>query len=180
MNINAILCEGAAEEAIIEILLNNSLIKIEADEYLLDDGPIKVRSAEEFCERYLGTDFEGKVDVYRILDSRSEKFNFKTRRSANIYEEKLNVHNIITAPEIEILIIICEDKYEKFLKAGLKPSDFCKIYLKFRQVKTYDFIMNYFSDFNTLLHAIKLYHQKKKKKQNTENTLYDLLKPQYK
>ncbi|WP_332380149.1 hypothetical protein [Lactococcus cremoris] len=89
MNINAILCEGAAEEAIIEILLNNSLIEIEADEYLLDDGPIKVRSAEEFCERYLGTDFEGKVDVYRILDSRSEKFNFKTRRSASIYEEKI-------------------------------------------------------------------------------------------
>lgn len=180
MNKNAIICEGAAEEAIIEVLLDNSLLLIENNEYLLEDGPIRVRSAEEFCERYLGNDFEGKVEVYRILDSRSEKFNFKTRKSAKIYEEKLNIHNVITAPEIEVLIIISEGEYDKFLRSGLKPSVFCKSNLKIKQVKTYNYIKDYFYDYNILLEAIKLYHQKKKKKLDTEKTLYDLLKPEYK
>lgn len=136
MNRNAIICEGAAEEAIIEILLNHSLLLIESDENLLEDGPIRVRSADEFCEKYLGRDFDGKVDVYRILDSRREQFSFKTRKKAKLYEEKLNIHNIITAPEIEILIIISENKYQAFLKSKEKPSDFCKKKLKMKSVKS--------------------------------------------
>lgn len=42
----------------------------------------------------------------------------------------MDVINVITAPEIEMLIIFNEDKYKEFKKSGKKPSDFCKEDLK--------------------------------------------------
>ena len=65
--------------------------------------------------------FLGKISVIRILDSRRE--NFKLSKA---YEHKVDVINVITAPEIEMLIIFNEDKYKEFKKSGKKPSDFCK------------------------------------------------------
>lgn len=41
-------------------------------------------------------EFEGKITVYRILDSRREKFNL-----SKAYEDKVDVKNVITAPEID-------------------------------------------------------------------------------
>jgi len=180
LNKNAIICEGSAEEAVIEILLENSLLQIEADANLMEDGPIRVRSAQEFCERYLGKAFEGTVQVYRILDSKREKFSFKTRAAEKLYAEKIYVHNIITAPEIEVLLIISENKYDEFLKSNFKPSEFCKVVLKIKSVKNYDYIRSYFDNHEKLLAAIRVYHQKKHKtmKEN-ERTLYDILKSEY-
>jgi len=45
-----------------------------------------------------------KISVIRILDSRRE--NFKLSKA---YEHKVDVINVITAPEIEMLIIFNED-----------------------------------------------------------------------
>lgn len=177
MRKNAIICEGAAEEAIIEVLLENSLLVIKDDENLLEDGPVRVRSAEAFCEKYLGRDFDGKVEVYRILDSRREKFNFNSKKTANLYEEKLIVHDIITAPEIEVLVIIAEGEYQQFSRSKKKPSSFCKENLKIKNVKSYDFVKNYFRDYKVLLGAIKMYRQMKGNK--GEETLYDLLEDDY-
>lgn len=178
MKKNAIICEGSAEEAIIEILLENSLLVIKNDEDLLEDGPVKTRSAEAFCEKHLGRDFGGKVEIYRILDSRREKFNFNSKKAARLYEEKLIVHDIITAPEIEVLVIIAEEKYQKFLRTKKKPSKFCKEDLKIKDVKSYDFVKAYFQDYTILLNAIKTYRRLKGSKD--EETLYDLLEDNYK
>lgn len=41
-------------------------------------------------------EFEGKITVYRILDFRREKFNL-----SKAYEDKVDVKNVITAPEID-------------------------------------------------------------------------------
>ena len=79
-NYNAILCEGAAEEAIITRLLEADCLVIKNDNYLIENSPIRVRGAQNFCDRYLGKNFEGKVNVYRIIDSKNEKFSFKSKR----------------------------------------------------------------------------------------------------
>ena len=71
------------------------------------------------------------------------------------YENKVDVVNIITAPEIEILAIIKEDKYLDFKKSKLKPSDYCKQVLRMSHVKNYDSVIEYFSDADTLVEAIK-------------------------
>lgn len=91
-----------------------------------------------------------KISVIRILDSRRE--NFKLSKA---YAGKVDVINVITAPEIEMLIIFNEDKYKEFKKSGKKPSSFCKEDLKMAEVKSYDFVKGYFNDPMVLAAAIK-------------------------
>lgn len=97
-------------------------------------------------------EFERSISVLRILDSRKEKFVLSKE-----YEHKVKVVDIVTAPEIEILIILNENKLKEFKKTRKKPSEFCKDNLKLRNVKAYDFVKGYFSDVAKLISAIKVY-----------------------
>ena len=165
----ACICEGNAECTIIEILLDNGMLVFSRDN-LLDNEICRCRNAKEFQKRYLGMSFKRKITVYRILDSRREKFNLSTA-----YKNKVDVIDIITAPEIEMLIILNEDKYTDFKKKKLKPSEYCKQLLKKRNVKSSGFIKEYFKDVNKLVNAIKEY-KRVSKIPTGEKCLYDLLK----
>ena len=165
----ACIAEGGAETVIIDILLDNHLLIFER-ERLVDESVLSCRSAEEFERRYLRKGFDGKITVFRILDSRRE--NFKLGKA---YQNKVDVINIVTAPEIEMLIILNEDKYDAFKKSGMKPSQFCKAELGFRDVKTRSFVSKYFADSTVLVSAIKKYAEVSKI-QRHEHTLYEMLK----
>ena len=179
---SAIICEGSAEEAIVEILLENHCIVIENDEYLINNGPIRIRSAKHFCDTYMGKDYGSKIDLFRIIDSKNEKFNLRNARYKRLFEEKIEVINVITPPEIELLIIVSENKYDNFARSRYsKPSDYCKKELRIKQVKEFDFVKEYFSDVNKLLDSIKKVHSIKKSSiPNDFRTLYDLLKDKFK
>ncbi len=58
-NIIACICEGSAEQTIIEILLDNEQL-IFAREDLLDERVIRTRSAKSFEEKYLRKGFSEK------------------------------------------------------------------------------------------------------------------------
>lgn len=165
----ACICEGNAEREILEILLDNEMLEFSWDN-LLDNEISKYRKAKDFQKRYLGRSFKRKITVYRFLDSRSEKFNLGL-----VYKNKADVIDVITAPEIEMLIIFNENKYKDFKKSGLKPSVYCKQILKMRKVKEHDFMKDYFSDVNKLVAAIKEYKRVSKIPKG-EKCLYDLLK----
>lgn len=165
----ACICEGSAEEAIIDILLENHLLIFEREE-MLEEKVIRCREGKKFEEKYLRKGFADKISVIRILDSRRE--NFKISKA---YQNKVDVINIITAPEIEMLIIFNEGKYNEFKKSKKSPSDFCKSELKMRDVKSYDYVKNYFEESTVLVGAIQEYH-KISKIQNGEYTLLDLIK----
>ena len=79
--------------------------------------------------------------MIRILDSRREEF-----RLSKAYEQKIDVVNVITAPEIEMLIIHAEGAYDQFKRSGKKPSEFCKTNLRMHDVKSYDFVKQSFSN----------------------------------
>ena len=66
---------------------------------------------------------------------------------------------MITAPEIEMLIILNENCYDDFKKSGMKPSEYCQTVLKLHHVKSYDFVTQYFSDPSVLIAAIKKYKE---------------------
>ena len=149
----ACICEGAAESAIIDILVDNGLLIFSRSE-MIDESVIRCRSAKRFEERYLRKGFDNQISVVRILDSRREEF-----RLSKAYAHKIDVINVITAPEIEMLIILNEGAYERFKRSGKKPSDFCKIDLRMHDVKSYDFVKEYFSDPDTLVRAIKEYRR---------------------
>lgn len=168
-NIIACICEGGSEQAIMDILLENNAIVFEKDQ-LLDGKIIRTRSAQRFEQDYLRKNFNRKITVYRILDSRRENFKL-----SNLYEDKVEVINVITAPEIEMLIIHNEDKYDDFKKSREKPSDYCKQKLKYTDVKSYKFVKGYFSNIQKLISAIKIYNQKANVEKR-EITLYNLLR----
>ena len=165
----ACICEGAAESAIIDILVDNDLLIFSRSE-MLDESVIRCRGAKRFEERYLRKGFDDQISVVRILDSRREEF-----RLSKAYAHKIDVIYVITAPEIEMLIIHNEGAYERFKRSGKKPSDFCKTDLRMHDVKSYDFVKGYFSNPDTLVKAIKEY-RRTANVQNGEYTLLDLLK----
>jgi len=165
----ACICEGSAEQAIMELLLDSNKL-IFKNEQLLEEEIIRTRSAKKFEQRYLRKGFSKKITVLRILDSRRE--NFKLSKE---YDPKVSVIDIITAPEIEMLIIFNEDKYNEFKKSGMKPSEFCKVKLGYKSVKTYKFVKKYFSDTDKLLASIHEYRRVSKIPKG-EDTLFNLLK----
>lgn len=165
----ACICEGSAEHAIMDILLDHGLLIFDREE-MLEESVIRCREGKKFEEKYLRKGFKEKISVIRILDSRRE--NFKLSKA---YAGKVDVINVITAPEIEMLIIFNENKYWEFKKSSKKPSVFCKEDLKMSEVKSYDFVKEYFSDSKILVNAIKKYHQMSKI-QKGEYTLLDLLR----
>jgi uncharacterized protein YnzC (UPF0291/DUF896 family) len=77
----ACICEGSAESAIIDILVDNNLLIFSREE-MLDESVIRCRSAKRFEERYLRKGFDDQVSVIRILDSRRE--DFRPSRLTNI------------------------------------------------------------------------------------------------
>lgn len=165
----ACICEGSAEQAIMDLLLEADKLIFNTD-MLLEGEIIRCRGGKSFESRYLRKGFKEKIIILRILDSRRE--NFKLSKA---YAEKIEVINIITAPEIEMLIILNENKYEDFKKSGEKPSVYCKTKLNYKDVKSYTFVKNYFGDVTILIKSIKEYKRVSNVK-NSEYTLYDLLR----
>jgi hypothetical protein len=164
----ACICEGSAEQAIMEILIKEDKLIFEEDK-LLDGEIIRSRSAKFFEKTYLRKGFKDKITVLRILDSRKEQFKLSPA-----YVDKVDVIDIITAPEIEMLIILNEDKYDEFKKSGMKPSEFCKVKMKYHSVKTYQFVRDYFSDVSQLIASIEEYKRISKIRKG-EYTLSDLI-----
>lgn len=166
----ACIAEGGAETAILDLLLDHHLLIFERN-LLIDEKILSCRSATAFESRYLRMGFEGKITVFRVLDSRRESFKL-----SKAYLHKVDVINIITAPEIEMLVILNENKYKEYKKRGLKPNEFCKGPLKMRNVKSPSFIKEYFSDVDVLMSAIRKYASVSKIRRG-EYTLLDLLLP---
>ena len=100
----ACICEDSAEQAIMELLLEKNRL-IFSDDWLLSGEIIRCRNAKMFEMTYLRKGFNEKITILRILDSRSEQFTL-----SKAYVEKIEIINVITAPEIEMLIIMNEGK----------------------------------------------------------------------
>ena len=152
----ACICEGAAEQAIIECLLDANKLIFTYDD-MIEGEVIRCRSAKKFEERYLRKGFDEKITVLRILDSRREKFKL-----SKAYAPKIDVINVITAPEIEMLIILNEGKYAEYKKSN-------------KNVKSTEFLKEYFADASVLVSAI-IEYKRVSNIRNGECTLADLLR----
>lgn len=166
---NACICEGTAEQVIMDLLLDNNKLIFSRNE-LLEHEVLRCRTGKHFEEQYLRKGFTEKITVFRILDSRRE--NFKLSKA---YQSKVKIINVITAPEIEMLVILNEDKYADYKKSGMKPSIYCKSILKLHDVKSATFVKSYFNDIDILIRAIIEYKRVSDVKRN-EITLADILK----
>lgn len=94
----------------------------------------RTRKASSIQDEYLKYDYEWPVAIARIIDSRGERFEL-----GNLYRDRYPVVNFITHPEIEMLAIVREgkfDEYTRIRKSSFKPSDYCKTVLGMRQIKS--------------------------------------------
>ena len=166
----ACICEGGAETVIMDILLDNQLLVFNREQ-LIEESVLPRTSVKEFEKRYLRLAYDQKILIFRVIDSRREEFKI-----SRPYRCQVEVINVITAPEIEMLIIISKKKYEDFYRSGIKkPSDYCKNVLGIKNVKSPAFVKQYFSDPSFLVDSIREYHRVHRQKRN-EASLYDLIK----
>ena len=165
------ICEGATEQAIIELLLDhNSLVF--AHDNLVGREVTRKRKSSEIQSSFLNRAYQRRVNILRILDSKKDSFKLPA-----LYAERYPVHNIYTRPEIEMLLIIAEGQVDKYLqkdKTRYKPSSYCaEILFPGEHIKSREFIQDYFADINKLHNAIRLYHEQAGKR--GEANLFHLL-----
>ncbi len=165
-------CEGAAEQEIMDLLLNNELL-IFARSQLVYGEVTKLRKGEDIKNKYLGADYAEKIVLLRILDSRRENI-----RIPKPYKEKVEIVNINTNPEIEILLIIYFGKYQEYIrhyKSFKKPSEYCKEILKITDCKKQGYFNELFgSRVDVLVKVLKEYSSHRNRSEGY--FLSDLLK----
>ena len=170
-------CEGAAEEAVMNILLDNDCL-IFSKAALVDRKITRRRKAVDIQQEFLNRDYSPQnVSIIRVLDSRRENFKL-----GKLYEKRFPVYTFRTTPEIEMLLIIAEkvdDVYRRQYKTSIKPSSFCQKELNLgRGLKSGAFWKEYFADVGKLLNVLRKYHETRSDKK--ELSIYDLLKNEYK
>lgn len=168
----ACICEGSAEKAIIDLLIDEDKLIFNRSS-LIDHELISIRSAEKFSTEYLTRDFdENSIKIVRVLDSTKE--NFKIKKPYNKKISSISCH--YTKPEIEILIIINENHYDTYTNRfkTMKPSLYCKKILKYHDVKNYEFVKDYFKNIDSLLEVLRI--NAHYSRNNGYLTIYDLVK----
>lgn len=152
----ALIAEGAAEQAILDILLDNNLLIFSREE-LLQEKVLRTRKAAAFEKQYMGLSFEEKVAIYRVLDSKNESFKISKANKTRIS----GIHNIYTRPEIEMLYIVYYGKYDEYSnkhKSKEKPSEFVKTEFDLSNVKSYQTVFNFWlSKPDALVTTIRTY-----------------------
>ena len=164
--------EGSAEKAILEILFENKLLILD-EEDLLEGQIFKRCSLAKFCKEHMGHMMSNTVILIRVIDSLKEKPKIPVTYQHKFENE---IVTILTRPEIEILNILAEDKYNDFLRNhhGQKPKDYCMQMFGYRP--TYKYNRKYWSLINTahftLIECIEKYDKiASSKEYNLKNLL---------
>ena len=128
-------CEGTAEQAIIDKLLEEDALVFPYS-HVVD--VTRMRKSSDIEEAYLSFDYDWPVCVVRVHDSRKESF-----RLGRLFAGRFPVVSVLTHPEMEILTIIREGEWHRWHKGHLKPSTYCSQVLGMRGIKSAEFLKEY-------------------------------------
>ncbi len=173
-----IMCEGPNEKKIIDILLENDLLKFTEDD-LLGLSTYHARQIKNSAQvRAELNIYSGQVKVFRIGDKQNDKLIIPVE-----YKEKiLCVEKYCTKPEIEMLLILAEGmerSYEK-VKSSVMPKQFAKKNISCGKRK-YDNSTSFFEDYfgnqpELLAECIKAYRKHNGSHSKDEHYLMELLR----
>lgn len=175
-----VMCEGPNEKAVVDMLLDAGHLNFSRDDLV----GLAVYHARQLTAPVIKTAlsiYTDEFQVYRIGDSMSDKLSVP----ANYQDRIRGVRKFCTKPELEMLLIIAEDKEAEFerVKAGkhkMKPKDFCKanvVHNRKRYDNSTQFYRDYFgTNIKTLMDAIAKYKQTHGAHKKDEEYLADLLK----
>ncbi len=168
------ICEGTAEQDIMEWLLDEDKLLFTRDN-LAVKKTIRRISVKKFQNRYLSWDYDKKLAIIRVIDSKNEKFELDKLYKKII--DKKDILSCYTRPEIEILMAIDMGDYEKCRNFEKKPSDFCMSEYKIEKIKAKNTMKEFFNyDVNRLIKSLKDYKSLRGKSKNDEYAICDLLK----
>lgn len=177
MNLIVCVCEGAAERAILDILLDAGKLRFSREDLLGNkvlDG--YYRKPAHLERDYLNKHFAERITLYLVIDSKkAAKNGYKCSKP---YRDKIELISAVTHPEIEILYIYSRGKYGEYsrkYKSTRKPSQYVKEILRISNVKDYETAKKEFAKCDHLLACMKKYKQSHK---NEPNTLFDLILPE--
>ncbi len=173
-----LMCEGPNELEVIRMLLEHNKLIFTADD-LLNLTPYHARQIGNNAAVKTALNlYQGNVHVLRIGDKLSDELKVPREYKGKIADIK----KYCTKPELEMLLIISENKeldFEK-RKSTTSPKEFSKenvIYNRSRYDNSTAFYREYYGkQINLLVDAIKRYKQLKGKHQRDEFYLADLLK----
>lgn len=169
-----LLCEGSNEKKVIEILLENNKLKFSQKD-LIGLVPYHARQLTSPNIALALNMYHGKFDIYRIGDKQSDEIKIPR----NLRHRIGSIKKFCTKPELEILLIINEGHYQKFLSSGKnKAKAFAKEHISYNKRK-YDNSTQFYEDYyatqiETLIENIKEY-KRVKKHPDQEFFLADLL-----
>lgn len=172
-----VMCEGPNELKIINLLLDNGKLKFTRED-LLDMRPFHARQLTSPQLKPVLDAYHGDIVIYRIGDKMTDSLKIPSELLSSIKSQT----KFCTKPELEILLIIAENKIAEFekVKAKKKPKDFCKQNIVYNR-KKYDNSTMFYEDYfqnriDLLTFAIAEYHRTHGKHKSDEKYLFDLLK----
>ena len=172
-----VMCEGPNELKIINLLLDSGKLKFSRDD-LLDMRPFHARQLFSPQLKPALDAYHGELEIYRVGDKLSDVLKIPKDLSPAVKSQR----KFCTKPELEMLLIIAENKTSQFdkVKSKQRPKTFCKQNVIFGR-KKYDnstaFYEEYFKGkIDLLVSAITEYHRTHGKHKPDEGYLFDLLK----
>lgn len=173
-----IMCEGPNEKKIIDILLKYNKLIISPDD-LVGREVYHARQIKNspYVKTQLGI-YGGPVEVWRIGDKQSDKLNIPQEFKMQIKDVK----KFCTLPELEILLILSEKKFDEYLKTKSQkhPKQFAKeniVYNKNKYKCETKFYEEYYgNDVSKLTSAIKEYKQRNHSHSVEQHYLVEIIK----
>lgn len=173
-----IMCEGPNELEIIRMLLEHDKMLLAEDD-LLNLIPYHARQISKSAAVKTALNlYHGEVQILRIGDKLGEELRIPKEYKGQITDVK----KYCTKPELEMLLIISENKATEFekVKSKMSPKRFSKenvVYNGIRYNNSTAFYRDYYGErIELLVDAIKRYKQLKGKHRKDELYLADLLK----
>lgn len=151
-------CEGTAESVITGRLVQEDRTLVPSSQIVEDrDGRpfTTLRNIKDLQREFFGVDYPHGLMIVRIKDNSPENFAIP-----RLYKDSVIYRDVITRPEIEVLILAREGQYRNWYQHGktcCKPSEWCERELGFKQVKTYQFLKEYWNSADAIVDAIHEY-----------------------
>lgn len=174
-----LICEGNNEEVLLNLLLDSNNLSFTRDALIGQ----RVYPVRQISNPIIKTDLKHygmPVKVYRVGDTQNDELVIPNDLRQIV--SKKEIYKYCTKPELEILLIITENKineYEK-VKSTQTPKQFAKANIKFNG-KKYDQSSIFFEEYyrnriDDLVRSINEYKRIRKKHKKEELYLADLLK----
>lgn len=170
-----LMCEGQNEKCLIDLLIEDGILKITRDD-LIGGVPYLARQIRQsvMIKNQLNI-YHGNFKIIRIGDTQKDELKIPKE-----YQKRItSIKKICTKPELELLMIIAEGKIDDFNKLRLKPKEFAKQFISVDKTR-YDnssgfYKLYYYRNKDKLIKAIKEY-KRIKRHEKDELFLADLIK----